>query len=101
MPQKVDVGVPLPLGAHQRGTGINFSVFSRHATKVSLLLFGDLRDHAPTSTITLQQQSNRSGDIWHLWVEGVGPGSLYKKPGQREIVSNYQRILLPGTYYAQ
>ena len=77
MPQKVEVGVPLPLGAHQRGTGINFSVFSRHATKVSLLLFGDPQDHAPTSTITLHHQSNRTGDIWHLWVEGVGPGSLY------------------------
>ncbi|MGW8229281.1 MAG: glycogen debranching enzyme, partial [Gammaproteobacteria bacterium] len=77
MPQKMDVGVPLPLGAHQQGTGINFSVFSRHATEVSLLLFGDPQDHVPTSTITLHHQSNRTGDIWHLWVEGVGPGSLY------------------------
>jgi isoamylase len=77
VPQKVDFGVPLPLGAHQRGTGINFAVFSRHATCVSLLLYDEPRDNVPTSTFTLRQQSNRTGDIWHLWIEDVGPGSLY------------------------
>jgi len=71
------MGAPLPLGAHLRGTGVNFAVFSRHATAVSLLLFGEPQDSVPRLTIALDPQYNRSGDIWHLWVNNIGPGILY------------------------
>lgn len=74
---KVGAGVPLPLGAHLRGTGINFAIFSRHATNVSLLLFDDQQDHTPRSAIALDPWRNRTGDIWHLSVDGIGLGSLY------------------------
>jgi len=70
-------GVPLPLGAHVRGTGVNFSVFSRHATAVSLLLFDDPQDSVPRLSVALDPQYNRSGDIWHLLVDNIGPGILY------------------------
>lgn len=74
---EVGTGVPLPLGAHQHGTGINFAIFSRHATGVSLLLFDEQHDAVPRSTIVLDPRYHRTGDIWHLWVESVGPGTLY------------------------
>jgi len=73
----VDTGTPLPLGAHLRGMGANFAVFSRHATRISLLLFDDPRDLVPRSTIALDPRCHRTGDIWHLWVDGIGLGSLY------------------------
>lgn len=77
MTPKVDVGVPLPLGAHLRGKGINFAVFSRHATAVSLLLFDSQYHHLPRSSMALDPLSNRTGDVWHLWVEGIDLGTLY------------------------
>jgi len=27
--------------------------------------------------IDLDSARNRSGDVWHVWVEGIGPGQLY------------------------
>jgi len=33
-PSEVRIGVPLPLGAYQRGDAVNFAIFSRHATCV-------------------------------------------------------------------
>ena len=32
----VRVGMPLPLGTHARGEGVNFAFFSRHASRVRL-----------------------------------------------------------------
>ena len=74
---QVSDGVPMPLGAHPRGSGINFAIFSRHATGATLLLFNSQKDLIPQSTIVLDPQGNRTGDIWHVWVGGIGPGSLY------------------------
>ena len=36
---KVRPGAPYPLGATWDGSGVNFAVFSEHATKVELCLF--------------------------------------------------------------
>jgi isoamylase len=74
---KIESGEPLPLGAHPRGNGINFAVFSRHATAVSLLLFDHPQDALPASILNLDPARNRTGDIWHLWVDSFGYGCIY------------------------
>jgi isoamylase len=73
----VRVGAPLPLGAHQRGDGVNFAIFSRHATQVWLELFDGPQDSAPTKAIALDPACHRTGDVWHAWVKGIRPGQLY------------------------
>ncbi len=70
-------GKPLPYGATLTARGTQFSAFSRHATSVSLLLFDDPQASRPASEIRLDPLSNRTGDVWHVEVEGVGPGALY------------------------
>ena len=70
-------GVPLPLGATVRGDGVRFSVFSRHATRLHLMLFDGARDSEPSAEITLDPETHRVGDIWTAVVHGVGPGQLY------------------------
>ena len=45
-------GCPYPLGALVEPEGVNFSVFSKHATRVDLLLF-DEPDGSPTQIIEL------------------------------------------------
>ncbi|HEV8001527.1 MAG TPA: hypothetical protein VGP63_16695, partial [Planctomycetaceae bacterium] len=37
-------GRPYPLGATWNGSGVNFALFSEHATKVELCLFNDAND---------------------------------------------------------
>jgi isoamylase len=76
-PVKIGTGVPLPLGTHTCGDGTNVAIFSRHATGVSLLLFKDPHDSTPTVTFDLDPGEHRTGDIWHVWIGGVGVGWGY------------------------
>jgi glycogen operon protein len=75
--QAVRSGVPFPLGARPRGEGVNFAIFSRHATGVRLDLFASAQDAAPTRSIVLDAARNKTGDIWHVWLAGIPPGQLY------------------------
>ncbi len=74
---EVRVGIPLPLGAHRLGDGVNFALFSRHATRVYLELFERPEDDTPCREIYLDPIRHRTGDIWHVWVRGIRPGQLY------------------------
>jgi isoamylase len=73
---KIDRGRPLPLGASQIAAGVNFALFSRHATAVELLLYPSPADIEPV-TIALDPVLNRTGDIWHVWVDGLEADSGY------------------------
>jgi glycogen operon protein len=75
--QSVRSGQPLPLGAHREGDGVNFALFSRHATGVRLDIFDTSEDVQPVRCILLDATRNKTGDIWHVWVEGIQPGQFY------------------------
>ncbi len=70
-------GTPLPMGAHESEGGVNFAFFSRHASRVRLELFDHPTDATPARAIDLDPLRNRTGDVWHVWVEGILPGQLY------------------------
>ena len=73
----VRVGSALPMGTSQQENGGNFAFFSRHATRVRLELFDRPEDKIPSRQIELDSTSNRTGDVWHVWVDGIRPGQLY------------------------
>jgi isoamylase len=73
----VRVGVPLPMGTYARGEGVNFAFFSRHASRIRLELFDHPEDDTAVRTIDLDPVRNRTGDVWHVWIEGIRPGQLY------------------------
>jgi isoamylase len=73
----IRIGVPLPMGTYARGGGVNFSFFSRHASRVRLELFDQPEDATAARVIDLDPARNRTGDVWHVWVEGIRPGQLY------------------------
>ncbi|MGA2806631.1 MAG: glycogen debranching protein GlgX, partial [Terracidiphilus sp.] len=64
-------------GAHDQGVGVNFVLFSRHATGVRLEFYHNPDDSSPTRTIELDPVRNRTGDVWHVWVRGIPAGQLY------------------------
>ncbi len=74
---KLATGVPLPLGAHRGCAGVNFAIFSRHAAAISLLLFDSPTDETPARIIALDPQRNRTGDVWHICVDGLAQDTLY------------------------
>jgi len=74
----VSPGRPLPLGCSIAGDRINFAVFSRHAERVELLLFDEVGDaRSAASTVTLSEACHRTGDIWHVSLEGLRAGLRY------------------------
>jgi glycogen operon protein len=73
---RVRRGHPLPYGAAARRDGVNFSVFSRHATAVSLVLFAP-GEREPVLELPLDARYNKTGDVWHVFVEGIDPGIEY------------------------
>lgn len=75
--QSTRSGAALPLGAHVRGTGVNFAIFSRNATGVRLDLFESAEDDMPVRSFILNPTRNKTGDIWHIWLEGIQPGQFY------------------------
>ena len=66
-----------PLGATCRDGGVNFSVFSRDASGIELLLFDRENDAKPSRIIRLDPDTNRTYYYWHVFVPGVAPGQLY------------------------
>jgi isoamylase len=70
-------GYPFPLGVHLHDDGALFALFSRHGTLVTLLLFDRPEDTTPYQSIELDPTYHRTGDIWHVWVEGVSAGQAY------------------------
>jgi isoamylase len=54
-----ETGGSAPLGATPLPGGVNFSVFSRHATGVELLLFDGVDDVKPASVVRLDPTSTR------------------------------------------
>ena len=73
----VRMGVPLPMGTHESEGGVNFSLFSRHATHVQLEFFAFAQDAKASRIVKLNPSCNHTGDMWHIWVEGIQPGQLY------------------------
>ncbi|MDA1029777.1 MAG: glycogen debranching protein GlgX [Bacteroidetes bacterium] len=67
-------GKPYPLGATVSDEGINFAVFSAHATAVELCLFDRATDHRECLSFGLKE---RSGSIWHGFIKGAKEGALY------------------------
>jgi isoamylase len=70
-------GRPDPIGATVADGGVNFSLYSRSAEGVELLLFD--RDDAgtPSRTVSLDPVVHRTYHYWHAFVPGVGSGHLY------------------------
>jgi isoamylase len=109
-------GNSFPLGASVLPEGVNFSVFSKHATEIDLLLFGTVDDALPASAITLDPVTNRSYHYWHVFAPGLRPGQIYgyrvrgpfnperglRFDAQKVLLDPYgRRVVVPKNYNRQ
>ena len=67
-------GNSYPLGATWDGKGVNFALFSEHATRVELCLFETVDADKETHRIPLTEHTDR---VWHAYLPEVLPGQLY------------------------
>jgi len=66
-----------PLGATLTAGGANFSIFSRTAAGIDLLLFDRVDDARPSRIIPIDPLVNRTYHYWHVFVPGVEAGQIY------------------------
>ena len=73
----VENGRTHPLGATLDAEGVNFSVWTEHATGVELLLFEHHSDLEPFQVIKLNHKFNKTFQFWHCYVRGLRAGTFY------------------------
>ncbi|HEY4908890.1 MAG TPA: hypothetical protein VIJ73_05285, partial [Methylomirabilota bacterium] len=65
MSDSLEEGSSSPLGATPSPNGVNFSLFSRYATGVHLLLFDRVDDAKAARVVRLDPSANRTYHYWH------------------------------------
>ena len=71
------VGTNSPLGATVRPDGVNFSVYSKNATLVELLLFDSADAASPSRVISLDPREHRTYHYWHVFVPKLRSDQIY------------------------
>jgi glycogen operon protein len=66
-------GKPYPLGATWDGAGVNFALFSEHATRVELCIFDEGNPLSETRIPIIEQ----TDQVWHVYLPEARPGLLY------------------------
>lgn len=106
-------GHPHPLGATVQSNGVNFSLFSKNARSVELLLFDQHDSARPARTVRLDAAHHRTFYYWHCFVPGLHEGSLYgwrvhgpyepwrglRFDGSKVLVDPYARAVMAGRNY--
>ena len=73
----VDLGSSFPLGARVDGRGVNFSLYSKHARAIELLLFDGPDSPRPSRVVPLEPPHHRTYHYWHAHVAGLAAGQVY------------------------
>ena len=71
---KVWPGKSYPLGATWDGKGVNFALFSEHASKVELCLFDSIDATHESACLALAE---RTDQVWHAYLPEALPGQVY------------------------
>jgi glycogen operon protein len=74
---RVSEGSRFPRGATVYPEGINFSIISRGATRIELLLYDGAESEEPFQVIKLDPRINRTFIVWHVFVEALPAGVYY------------------------
>jgi len=72
-----ETGKALPLGASLTHGGVNFAIFSRNATAVTLIIFESADKDCSWVEIPLDKREHKTGNIWHCFVKGLEAGTCY------------------------
>ena len=73
-PVKIWLGYPYPLGATWMGNGVNFAIFSEHATAVELCLFEQVDAAQESIRVPMTEHTDQ---VWHMFLPEARPGQLY------------------------
>ncbi|KAH9690568.1 isoamylase 3 [Citrus sinensis] len=92
LPLKTSQGQAFPIGVSEVENGINFAIFSQHATAVTLCLSLPKREKLDWQDggmieLPLDPCVNKTGDIWHICIEDLPRSEVlygYRVDGPRD-----------------
>ncbi|URD52581.1 glycogen debranching protein GlgX [Chroococcidiopsis sp. CCNUC1] len=89
---QLEPGCQHPLGATPNSEGVNFAIFSEHATSVELLLFENHDDLEPAQIIQLDPRINKTFHFWHVYVRGLKSCTYYayRVSGSQDIQAGHR-----------
>ncbi len=73
-PVRTFLGQPYPLGATWTGNGVNFAIFSEHASGVELCLVDSMEHAKEDIRIPIKECTDQ---VWHVFLPDARPGQLY------------------------
>ena len=73
LPDRLEGGLPYPLGATFDGLGVNFAVYSAHAEKIELCVFEET-GRREVARLPLPEWTD---EVWHGYLPDAKPGLLY------------------------
>jgi len=86
-------------GASWTPEGVNFSVFSRNANRVELLLYDSADSVEPVQVVVLDRDTNRSYFFWHVFVENLPAGTHYTwRVDGKELVDPWARAVTDSVW---
>jgi glycogen operon protein len=92
-------GVPYPLGATWDGQGVNFAVYSEHATAVEVCLYDPAQ---PLQEVARLPLADTTHHVFHGYAPGLKPGMLYGyrvdgpwAPGQGQRFNRHKLLIDP------
>jgi len=89
-------------GATWTAEGINFSVFSRNAQRVELLLYRTVDSAEPLQIVNLDPNTNRTYFFWHVLVVGLQCGRFYTwRVDGKEVVDPWARAVTDAVWNRQ
>ena len=105
-------GSRLPLGATAEADGVNFAIYSQHATRLWLKLYRGATDAEPIVEFELEPRRHRTYHFWHAFVSGAKPGWYYtwradgpRQPAEgiefdpeRELLDPWARLVSDATW---
>lgn len=93
--KQITRGTPFPFGATFTRKGTNFAIAAKDAEKVSLVLFDENHPETPFKEYVLDPEVNKTGDVWHIGIEGLPDCFLY---GYRVTLPEKEPLLLLDPY---
>ncbi len=88
-------GKPYPLGATWSPAGVNFAVFSEHATRIDLCLFTEEDPNTEAYRIMMMEQTDL---VWHCFIPNLKPAGATAFAPTENGTHWRERFLTPTNY---
>lgn len=102
----ISPGLPFPFGASFQNGGINFAIFAKNLDHLALAIFHENDLFQPYQIFDLNPLINKTGNVWHLFIQGLPPNAIYgfqvKRKGEEKsmmLLDPYAKAVIAAPHW--